>query len=75
MTGRKTRHDQGAPCLDQLMESLDSYLPSSLGPNSNQLALVIVSRAAVGGEITLERATRDTRPLVVAEATIPTRRN
>lgn len=52
-------------------------LPAELAwaPTPTSWALVIVPRATVGGVIALQWATRDTGPLVVAEATIPTRRN
>lgn len=56
------------------LETLDSYLPSSLAPKSNQLALVMFPRAEVGGDFILKWATRDDGQLVVEEATIPSRR-
>jgi hypothetical protein len=50
-------------------------LPSTLAPNSNQLALLSFPRAAVGGDFILKFATGDEKdPLIVEEVPVSSAR-
>jgi hypothetical protein len=56
------------------VQDLESVLPSSLLPNSNQLAVLPFPRAGVGGEFVLKFATGDERdPLIVDEVSVSSR--
>lgn len=61
------------PSGRQVEDGGESTLPSSIAPNSNQLGVVLIPRAAVGGELLLKFATDDDRdPLVVEVVKVST---